>query len=288
MLLSTVLMWSLNITVSKYLIGHGWGPLTYVVLRNVGGILLFAAFTFGRERSFRIGRGDLWLVGLAAAAIFLNQWVFGYAIKYTTASTFALILATAPVFVGLLTGALGLERLGRRFWAAAAVTFAGVALVAAAEGGFSGGRKGILLALCVPLTWSAYSMAIAPLMQSYSALRLSTVVLAIGSLPLVAVGPGQLAAQDYSFGALLWFGFAYSVVGALFLTNILWFTAIDRVGAARATLFVNMQPFFAVVFALILLSEHLYRLQIAGGLLIFAGIALDRIRPRSPPAQPPR
>ena len=34
-----------------------------------------------------------------------------------------------------------------------------------------------------------------------------------------------------------------------------------------------MQPFFAVIFALLLLSESLSGLEIVGGLLIFAGIA---------------
>ena len=43
----------------------------------------------------------------------------------------------------------------------------------------------------------------------------------------------------------------------LFLTNILWFTALDRVGPSRASLFANLQPFFAVLFALVLLSERL-------------------------------
>jgi drug/metabolite transporter (DMT)-like permease len=76
----------------------------------------------------------------------------------------------------------------------------------------------------------------------------------------------------------VWLGFAYAVVGPLFLTNVLWFTAIDRVGPSRASLFVNLQPFFAVVFALLLLSEHLNRWEIAGGFAIAAGIVLERAR----------
>ena len=58
---------------------------------------------------------------------------------------------------------------------------------------------------------------------------------------------------------MMWLAFAFAVVGPLFLTNILWFTAIDRVGPSRATLFANLQPFFAVLFALVLLTEHLTR-----------------------------
>jgi drug/metabolite transporter (DMT)-like permease len=69
------------------------------------------------------------------------------------------------------------------------------------------------------------------------------------------------------------------------LTNILWFTAIDRVGPSRATLFANLQPFIAAVFALVLLSERMTIVQVLGGLLIGAGILLARgRRPPEPPA----
>ena len=51
-----------------------------------------------------------------------------------------------------------------------------------------------------------------------------------------------------------------------------------------------MQPFFAVFFALILLWESLHTLEIAGGVLIFAGIAFERIarRPLAANAVPAR
>jgi drug/metabolite transporter (DMT)-like permease len=38
----------------------------------------------------------------------------------------------------------------------------------------------------------------------------------------------------------------------------------------------NLQPFFGVLFALLLLSESLHPLEIVGGLLIFLGIYLER------------
>jgi drug/metabolite transporter (DMT)-like permease len=88
----------------------------------------------------------------------------------------------------------------------------------------------------------------------------------------------------------MWLSFGFAVVGPLFLTNILWFTAIDRVGASRASLFANLEPFFAVLFALLLLGESLRMLEIVGGILIFAGIALERFwkpKPRSVPAPQP-
>ena len=66
------------------------------------------------------------------------------------------------------------------------------------------------------------------------------------------------------------------------VTNLLWFRALHRIGASRATLVANLQPFVAAVFALVLLSERMTVLQVLGGLLIAGGILIARRR--RPPA----
>jgi drug/metabolite transporter (DMT)-like permease len=278
MLLGTVLLWALNVTVTKFMFEHAWRPLAYGTIRYGLAILLFWIFTWWRERSFRIAREDLWLVFLAGFFIFVNQVGFVYAVKLANASTVALLLGATPIFMGLIAEVLRLEKLQGTFWIGAAVTFAGVALIALASGGgVSGSLLGTLLAVATAFTWACYSTSIAPLMRRYSPYRISSLVLAIGWVPLAAVGAHQIGEQHFHFEALVWVAFAYAVVGPLFLTNILWFTAIDRVGAPRAALFGNLQPFFSVFFALLLLHESLHAMEIAGGLLIFAGIALERI-----------
>jgi drug/metabolite transporter (DMT)-like permease len=65
---------------------------------------------------------------------------------------------------------------------------------------------------------------------------------------------------------------------------VLWFTAIDRVGPSRATLFANMQPFIGALFALLILSEPITILQGLGGVAIAIGIALPRVWRRRRPA----
>ena len=281
MLLGTVLLWALNITVTKYMFDHGWEPLAYGTIRYFAAISLFWIFTYRRERSFRIERRDVRLVLLAALFIFLNQVCFVYGVKLANASTVALLLGATPVFIGVITVTLGLERLAASFWIGAAVTFAGVGLVAsAATGGLGSSLGGDLIAICTAATWAAYTVSIAPLMRRYSPYRISALVLAVGWVPLALIAIPQLGSESFSFGWKVWLGFAYAVVGPLFLTNILWFTAIDRVGPSRAALFGNLQPFFAVIFALVLLGESLHTLEIAGGVLIFAGIAYERIARR--------
>jgi drug/metabolite transporter (DMT)-like permease len=277
MLLGAVLLWALNVTVTKYMFEHGWQPLAYGTIRYFAAISLFWIFTFRRERSFRIAREDWHLVAIAAAMIFCNQIAFVYSLEFADASTVSLLFGTTPVFVAIVALIFRLDRLTRSFWVGAVLTFAGVALVAlGAGGGFSSGTKGNLIAICTALTWACYTVAIAPLMRKYSPFRISAVVLALGWLPLALISIPQISRQSFHFAGLTWLGFAYAVVGPLFLTNILWFTAVDRVGAPRAVIVNNLQPFFGVLFALLLLSESLHPLEIVGGLLIFLGIYLER------------
>jgi drug/metabolite transporter (DMT)-like permease len=287
MLLGAVLLWALNITVTKYMFEHGWLPLAYATIRYFAAISIFWIYTWRRERSFRIARADWVYVGVAAAMIFLNQLCFVYSLEFAHASTVSLLFASCPMFIGLIS-ILFLRQadLGSSFWIGAGLTFAGVALIAAgAGGGLVSGWKGDLLAIALAVTWAGYTIAIAPLMQRYSPYRISAVVLALGWAPLALVSIPQVSRQDFSFSGPVWLGFAYAVIGPLFLTNILWFTAIDRVGPARASIFNNMQPFFGVLFALLILSESLHALEIAGGALIFAGIYLER-RLRQPAVSP--
>jgi drug/metabolite transporter (DMT)-like permease len=278
MLLATVLIWALNSISSRYVVTHGFLPLAYGALRYAAAILLFWVFTWRRERSFRIERSDLPLVFLAGGIIFLNQLAFVYGVKLTSASTIGLMLGTVPIWAAIIASLVGLEQPSRMFWAAAIVSLVGVALITAgSSGGLTGDLFGNLLAVSVAVTWAAYSLAIAPLMRSYSPFRISSYVLAVGWVPLVLVSIPQLQEQSFAgFGWTMALVFVFAVIGPLFLTNILWFTAIDRVGVSRAALFSNLQPFFVVVLAVLILDEKLSALEIAGGVAIALGIVIDR------------
>jgi drug/metabolite transporter (DMT)-like permease len=286
LLLITVLFWSFNFTVVKYALTHGWEPLAYSSVRFAIGAVLFSAFTYGREGGLRVQRGDVWwMLAAAALGIWLNQLSFVYSVRLTTAATVALMFGTLPIFVALISYALRLERLRLRHWIATVISFSGVALVAlGASGGIGGEIGGILLGLVASVTWAAYSVAMGPLMRRYSPYRISAFMLLAGSVPLLISAVTQLADQDWGgLSTLAWAAFFYSLFFSLVFTNIMWFTAIDRVGAARASLYANLQPFLGAFFALVVLSEEMGALQFAGGFVIGAGILLARFaRPPAP------
>src|SRR3989440_5866581 len=284
MLLATVSLWALNFTVSKYILEHGFHPLAYSSIRYTCAALIFAGITLAWEGSLRIARRDAVMIAFGTTVLFVNQVSFVYALRFTTETTVALIFGTLPIFTALFARGSGVEHLPLRLWVAAGLSFAGVALVALGSGGnLSANLKGDVLALVGAATWAAYSVTIGPLMRRYSPFRLSAGFLLSVTVGLLVPGSRQLADQTFHFGALVWIGFAFAVLGPLVITNLLWFTAIDRVGPSRASLFANLQPFLAAIVALIVLSEHITRLQVAGGLALAGGIVLS---PRTGPPAP--
>jgi drug/metabolite transporter (DMT)-like permease len=277
MLLVTVLLWALNFSVSKYILEHGFEPIPYSVVRYGAAGLLFLLIVLAWERTLRIGSADLHLVGAAVVLLVANQLSFVFALDLSTATTVALLFGTLPIWTAMIARVVGIERLGNRFWIAAALSFGGVVLVTAgSSGGLSGNLLGNVLAVLGAATWGGYSVLIKPLMTRYSPYRLSAILLLAVFCVLGVVGAPQLADQSFDFGGLVWVAFAFAVLGPLVLTNLLWFSAIARVGPSRASLFANLQPFLAAVIALLLLDERLTMLQVAGGFLIAGGIAFSR------------
>jgi drug/metabolite transporter (DMT)-like permease len=238
------------------------------------------------EGPLRVDRRDLPLIGGSTLVLFANQLAFVYALDFTTATTVALLFGTLPIFTALIARGSGVERHSPRFWLAAGLSFAGVTLVAIGSGGnLSTDLKGDGLAVLGAATWAAYSVAISPLMRRYSPYRLSAMFLLAVTVALFAAGSRQLAHQSFDFSGLVWLGFAFAVLGPLVTTNLLWFTAIDRVGPSRASLFANLQPFLAAIVALILLHEQITMVQVAGGLAIAGGIVLASSQGTAP--EPP-
>ncbi|HKP09935.1 MAG TPA: DMT family transporter [Gaiella sp.] len=284
MLLATIGLWSLNLTVSRYILTHGFQPLAYGSVRYVLAALVFCGITLFAERSLRVAPRDLPLLLAAAGVLYLNQIAFVYALHESTASVLALLLGATPIFAALAGVLLRTETLPRRFWSGALLSFAGVALVALGAGGqVSGSLVGVLLGVLAAASWAAYSMLITPLMRRYSASRISTVVLSATCVPLTLTALPQLADQDWNLGWAVWLCLAFATLGPLVATNVMWFRSLDRIGPARATLAANLQPFVAALVAVVLLSESLGLLEVAGGLLIAAGIVAARRRVVSAP-----
>jgi drug/metabolite transporter (DMT)-like permease len=286
LVLVPVAAWSLNFTAAKYALTHGFLPLAYTMPRFVFASAAFTMLAVERERSLRVTRRDLvFLAALGVVGIFLNQLSFVYALKHSSAATVALLFGVVPILAGLMSHLSGHEMLGRRQWAAAVISAGGVALVVlGASGGVSADGLGIVLALAAPLTWAAFSVGVVPLLRRYSPFRINAIACTIGTVPLALVSIGPLRDQSWSAPNLLaWLALIYGAVVAYVLATAIWLVAIRRIGATRASLYQNLQPFLGALFALVLLSEPISVLEIVGGVVIGSGIVVARRRAHDEP-----
>jgi drug/metabolite transporter (DMT)-like permease len=285
MLLTTVLLWALNLSVTKYILTHGFLPLPYATVRYGLAALIFVGLTLYIERTLRVERRHVPILALAAVLLMVNQLCFVFALDVTTASTIGLLLGAIPIFAALFGLLLGTERATGRFWLAASVSAVGVGLVAIGSAGeLSSGFGGIILGLATAATWAAYSVTVAPLMRSYSPSRMSAIVIPATWVALVLTGIPQSADQDWEVGWEIWALLIFATIGPLVVTNVLWFRSVHKIGANRASLAANLEPFVAAVLAVILLSEPLGLVQIMGGVLIALGILVVRRRAAAPQA----
>ena len=286
LLLVVVVLWAFNFTAIRYAVSHGFEPLAYASLRWGIAALAFAIVTWRLEGSLRVSRRDfLLLAALAVCGLWLNQAAVTYAVQLSSAATVALLFGILPAFVALFSGLAGVQHLRAREWAGIGVSFAGVVLIAVgAEDRLSSHAGGIVLAIVTAATFAAYSVGVVPLMRRYSPYRISAVTALIGSLLLGLSGSWQLARQSWDVGALAWAAVLYGALAAVGVGNLLWFKLIDRVGPGRAAVYLNLQPFLGAVFAVLVISESLKPVQIAGGVVVGAGIALARVRQPATPA----
>jgi drug/metabolite transporter (DMT)-like permease len=280
LLLTAVTLWGLNFSIVKFGLSE-IAPLAFPVFRfGLGGIALLVILRL-REGSVGVRREDLPLLVLVSFfGITLSQISFVFALTNTSASDTALVMATAPIVTALLAAAFGLERMGRRHWIAVSIGLVGLVLVVV--GGAAGVRLGSNLlgdglALANVIVSSVSALPILPLLRRYSAHRILTYEMLIGTAILLPFAVPGLVAQNYAQVTLAgWGSLAYAVVFSGIATNLLYFTAIGRVGPSRAAVYQYLQSFLAVLFAVVLLGEHVSLVQLLGGIVVVGSIVFGR------------
>jgi drug/metabolite transporter (DMT)-like permease len=279
-LLACVAIWGFNVAVTKYAFGHGFSPLSFAAPQFAIASVMFVGFALHRFGSLRLDRRDVARLALWGGLLFSSNWIgFSWSIEFASAATVALLFGTTPLFAAVFSQLLGIERLDTRRWLAALLSFTGVGLVAiGATTGLHGSIGGVLLALYAPASFALYSIVLAPLVRRYGALRVNALT-SLFCLPvLLSASAPELATTSWgAVTGLAWLCLAFTAL-TFAPSNLLWFTAVGRVGAARASVYLNLQPFFGAVSALLLLSERIHALQWLGGGVIVAGIVLSRIK----------
>jgi len=279
MLIGLSFIWGINFSVVKSALTD-LAPLSFNSLRFSLASLFLIAFLWIRERSLSVRKEDigrLILLGLIGNTIY--QFLFINGISRTTAGNSSLILATMPIFVAVLSSILRVEKIQLRVWCGVLLSSFGIVLISVGAGKplsmSSQSLIGDLLVLTGTICWSTYTVLSKPLLQRYSPLKLTTLTVAIGTLPLVFVSIPSLKEQNWNSVSLqAWLSLTFSFCFAIAIGYVLWYTAVSRIGGARTALYEGLITVIAVVIAWLSLSEGMTQLQILGMVLVFISLYL--------------
>lgn len=285
-LVTTALLWGMMIPMTHALATRYLDPFFVSAIRYlIPAPLLFGlALLYDRKSPFRAPMPWDRVLRLGAAmALFSICFTIGIMLSEPVRA--AIVMSASPLVAALVSKALVRSPLARGFWLAAAAAMIGAALVAvdavkaraAAPGEIAYLGEGLLV--CAMVLWSWYSVRaqgwLAPL--GFSQMRITLLSSLAGGLLicslfaiLVAIQPERLPVDSppaSAIGMLLCIGLGGAGIAILF-----WNYGVSRIGVPVATLYSSMAPVFAVVVSALFFGASITLQQVAGGILILAGI----------------
>lgn len=258
-------------------------PLWAAAMRFVlGAALMFAIAGVRRENLLSLLKQHApTYIMLGAVGITGFNLFFFYALQSTSANSAALIMATNPLLTALLAVAFLGERLTSRHLVALPLALIGVAVVIS-HGDLNKLEsltfaRGDLLMLAANLSWAMYNVLMRRFMPQGAPIANTTWVMAAGAILLASIALGSdahIGGLDIKAGIAM----AIMVVGGTVAAYLCWGIGIARLGAARASIFLNLVPVFAM-----LVGSFLGTLpstaQIVGGLLVLGGVSISMYQP---------
>ena len=256
------------------LLPEGRAPLAVGALRMALGAatLLALALCHGPSRralARRPGRGVV-LAGVAIGAynLFFFRAVLDAGVGIGTAVT----IGSAPLWTSAAERILWGRRQGALRLTGQAVSVAGVALLALADGAGPAPGRGLVLALAAGASYAAYSMLTARAGAGRPPLALAGTTFAVAALvtaPALALSPlGWLAAPG-AWAPLLALG-----VGATGLAYLLYTAGLARLAPSTAVTLALAEPVTAWVLALVVVGERAGPAGAMGAVLVLAGLAI--------------
>jgi drug/metabolite transporter (DMT)-like permease len=277
--LLAVFVWGINIPAMKFLMGV-MDPLALMLILWLISVAVLGAILArtGAWRSpSRAELPELLTVGLLGFT--LNQILYAWGLSLTTASHSGLIFTGTPLVVFALSHALGHATISRVDLVGLALGVGGALLIIGwPDGEAVGGASllGDLLTVGAVVTWGLWTVLAAPILRRRGTLDGTFWISVTGTLGLVPFALPGLVTQDW---ALPWWvvpGILYGGLVGGALGTLLWYAAVRHIGPARTAIYANMESFFAVLAATLLLGERVTAGAVVGGVAVVAGVLLTR------------
>ncbi|OKI01394.1 hypothetical protein A6A06_19155 [Streptomyces sp. CB02923] len=280
-----------------------WGS-TYVAMQWSGRFISVPAFLFLRFamgalvitllslRSWRrVTREEVFLGALFGCLLFGILFLETLGVRYTSASNAGFLITLSVMLVPLIERIFLRVRVAGAVYPLTLLSLVGCALLTLSHGFSVQGGDLIILAAAVIRAAQIVLFGSRSKGRELSLIRVTGIelwVVALGGLLLSLVRPSQSWHEVTHLPGSAWLVIAYLGVAGTAFAFLTQLYAARVSSPTRVGLVLSTEPFFAAVFAVVLLSEHLGPAQLAGGALVllsaYLGRWVDARRRTSPPA----
>lgn len=251
----------------------GFTPLQLMTVRFILAALLMWPLALVRDRqAYRLSQTEtMWLVVQGVAYAFTALGFF-YALSYLPAGLAAVLFFVHPLLTMVMSRILWQEAVGGRLAAAAALSFAGVALVSQSPAGGAQGDwlLGLLWIGLAAASYSCFTLLGRKTTRTHDSIAVTTYAITFCALFLILLNP-PVYLVDGSMSSGMWLvAFGLSFIATV-MAILLYVVGIKSIGASVTAVLSAFEPLSGLVVAFLLLGERLSLTQTAGiTLIIFA------------------
>jgi drug/metabolite transporter (DMT)-like permease len=277
-ILGANIIYGANYSIAKAIMPEYIKPFGFIVLRGIGGTLLFWLFhvLFIREK---VEKKDFPKLVLGAfLGIAANQMLFFKGLSITTPINAAIIMTSTPILVLLAASLMLRERITVSKIAGIISGIAGALLIILMGKDFSFGSEtmpGDLMVFINASLYGVYLVMIKPMLKKYHPLTVNKWVFFLGLLISLPFGWGEALEINWAvMPPKILGGVVFVVVGLSFFAYLFNSYALSRVSPSTVSIYIYSQPVFATAIAIGLGNDSLSVLKVVAALLIFGGVYL--------------
>lgn len=272
------IIYGANYSIAKDVMPFYIKPFGFILLRVAVSTVLFfiSARLIIRER---IDRKDLLRLLLCAVfGVATNQLLFFKGLSLTSPINAGLMMITNPIFVLLLSAFVFAEKINGKKIAGVALGLTGAALLILYGNHFSrvmSDPLGDFYILLNSLSYAVYMVIVIPLMKKYHPVTIMHMVFAFGAVMVLPFGLSDFMEINWgTFQPATWMATAFVVIGTTFFAYLFNTLALRQLSPGVVSIYIYLQPLFAVLFAIIAGKDFPHLLHLICALLIFSGVWL--------------
>ena len=286
MLILATLFWGGSWVSAKILVsGIEAPPFTIGFFRFLSASICFLILMpfIGKKPHHSFTRPNLKVILLLGlTGVFGYGVLFLFGMRFTTAAQGAIIAGVNPATVSIFAHIIHGERLCKKWkYSGFLLSFTGIIFVVGIQALLDFQLDyliGNIIIFCAMLTWGLYSAIGKSAMEKMSSIEATASGVMVGA---ILFGIGACFESFWTLPIMVdpafWIQVLFLGVFVTFVGFLFYFVGIEKLGATRTAVFINLVPVFGTILSVLFLEEPIYWTFIIGLMLVIIGISIINV-----------